>query len=231
MITTLIPLISAAIIAVIALLLWRLRGIRVSRATIISAVAALLVFQLLFFLQGSLDEPGVSAPFYRRALLTLGIVLTFNAGIEFAKWALVEFALRPKRLRIPLFLVDLIGWIGLITASLLVISRIFALDLTGLLVSSTVVSAIIALSLQQLAAGRSNAAGSVTLAASATSTVVNAENCAPQTAVFLFPKTANAAAALAAGTTFISAVGKQQFTITHANNAQTDRSFFYACLG
>lgn len=88
-----------------------------------------------------------------------------------------------------------------------------------------------ALALQQLAGGRSNAAGSVTLAAGAASTVVTADNCAPQSAVFLFPKTANAGAALAAGTTFISAVGKQSFTISHANNAQTDRAFFYVCLG
>src|ERR1043165_6561857 len=86
-----------------------------------------------------------------------------------------------------------------------------------------------ALSLQQLAAGRSNATGTVTLAAGATETTVNATNCAPQSAVFLFQRTANAAAALA--TTFINSVGKQQFTISHANNAQTDQSFFYVCLG
>jgi hypothetical protein len=88
-----------------------------------------------------------------------------------------------------------------------------------------------ALAIQQLYAGRSNAAGSVTLAAFEGSTTVDAVNCAPQCAVFLFPKTANAAAALAAGTTFINSVGKQSFTISHANNAQTDRSFFYVCLG
>jgi hypothetical protein len=86
-----------------------------------------------------------------------------------------------------------------------------------------------ALSLQQLAAGRSNATGSVTLAAGAASTVVSAPNCAPGSAVFLFPRTANAAAALA--TTFVSSVGKQTFTIAHANNAQTDRSFFWVALG
>ncbi len=146
----LLPLLTAASIAIIALLLWRGRGIRVSRATIVSAVAALVVFQLLFFLQGSLTGPTTSAPFQQQLLLGLGIVLTFNAGIELAKWVLVEFALRPKRLRVPLFLVDLLGWLLLVTAALLVISRIFALDLTGLLVSSTVVSAIIALSLQQI---------------------------------------------------------------------------------
>jgi hypothetical protein len=88
-----------------------------------------------------------------------------------------------------------------------------------------------AIAIQQLYAGRSNAIGSVTLTADGTSTVVDAPNCAPQSAVFLFPKTANGAAALAAGTTFINSVGKQSFTISHANNAQTDRSFFYVCLG
>lgn len=86
-----------------------------------------------------------------------------------------------------------------------------------------------ALAIQQLYAGRSNAAGSVTLAAGATSTVVKAINCASQCAVFLFPKTANGAAAIA--TTFISAVGNQSFTISHANNSQTDRTFFYVCIG
>ncbi|MGJ5074573.1 hypothetical protein [Bradyrhizobium oligotrophicum] len=86
-----------------------------------------------------------------------------------------------------------------------------------------------ALAIQSLYNGRSNATGTVTLAAGATTTTVNPPNCAAQSAVFLFPRTANAAAALAS--TFISAVGKQSFTIAHANNSQTDRTFFYVCLG
>jgi hypothetical protein len=86
-----------------------------------------------------------------------------------------------------------------------------------------------ALAIQALFNGRSNACGSVTLAAGATQTVVSAPNVASQCAVFLFQKTANAAAALA--TTYVSSVGKQTFTITHANNAQADRSFFWVALG
>ncbi|MGJ4928151.1 hypothetical protein ACQR1I_16525 [Bradyrhizobium sp. HKCCYLS2038] len=86
-----------------------------------------------------------------------------------------------------------------------------------------------ALAIQAALNGRSNAAGSVTLAAGATTTTVAAPNCAAQSAVFLFPRSANAAAAL--GSTFISTVAKQSFTISHANNAQTDRTFFYVCLG
>lgn len=88
-----------------------------------------------------------------------------------------------------------------------------------------------ALAIQSLFNGRSNAIGKATLAAGATSTVVSAPNCAAQCAVFLFPTTAHAAAEIAAGGCYVSAVGKQQFTITHANNAQVDRTFFYVALG
>jgi hypothetical protein len=84
---------------------------------------------------------------------------------------------------------------------------------------------------RQLMQGRSNAAGTVTLAASAASTAVSAPNCAPTAQVFLFPRTAHAGAELAAGGCFVSAVGSGSFTITHANNAQADRTFAYVCLG
>ena len=47
----------------------------------------------------------------------------------------------------------------------------------------------------------------------------------------LFPKTAHAAAEFAAGGCYVSAVGKQTFTVTHANNAQADRTFFYLAIG
>jgi hypothetical protein len=97
----------------------------------------------------------------------------------------------------------------------------------------------IVLAIQQLAAGRSNAAGIVTLLASTSTTTVSPANSvnngaqavAPQSAVLLFPKTAHAAAELAAGGCYVSAVGKQTFTVTHANNAQADRTFFYLAVG
>lgn len=88
-----------------------------------------------------------------------------------------------------------------------------------------------ALAIQQLYNGRSNAAGKLTLAAGAAATVVSAPNCAAQCSVFLFPATAHAAAELAAGGCYVSSVGKQQFTIAHANNAQADRSFYWVALG
>ena len=83
--------------------------------------------------------------------------------------------------------------------------------------------------IQQLEQGRLNVTGTCTLAAGATTTTVKALNCGAASQVLLTAKTADAAAALA--TTYISAVANGSFTITHANTAQTDRTFGFACLG
>lgn len=87
------------------------------------------------------------------------------------------------------------------------------------------------LSLQQLAAGRSNAVGSVTLTASATTTTVTDNNCAAGSVPILIPTTAHASAEVGAGTIYISAVANRSFTVTHANNSQADRTYLYAILG
>jgi len=87
------------------------------------------------------------------------------------------------------------------------------------------------LSLQQLGAGRSNAVGSVTLTASATTTTVTDLNCAEGSTPILTPTTAHASAEFGNGTIYISAVANKSFTITHASNTQTDRTFRYAILG
>jgi hypothetical protein len=62
-------------------------------------------------------------------------------------------------------------------------------------------------------------------------TTVTAVNCGAGSVVLLVPKTANAAAELGNGTAYISAVANGSFTITHANNAQVDRTFGFVCLG
>ena len=77
--------------------------------------------------------------------------------------------------------------------------------------------------------GKLNSTGSVTLTASATSTVVAEARSGPDSVVLFMPTTANAAAELA--TMFVSSRGKQTFTITHANNGQTDRTFKYVVIG
>lgn len=79
--------------------------------------------------------------------------------------------------------------------------------------------------------GRSLAIGSVTLTAGATTTTVIAPWLSSYDTVVMMPATANAAAAVA--TTYIkeSDITKGQFVITHANNAQTDRTFRWHSAG
>jgi len=77
------------------------------------------------------------------------------------------------------------------------------------------------LAIQQLAAGRSNAVGMVTLATGAATTMVSDKNCALGSTPLLTPATANAAAEVGNGTMYVSAVANGSFTITHANSATT----------
>jgi hypothetical protein len=89
----------------------------------------------------------------------------------------------------------------------------------------------IVLAIQQLAAGRSNAVGAVTLSAGAATTVVTDKNCATGSTPLLTPTTANAAAEVGNGTMYVSAVTNGSFTITHANSVTTGRTFVYALPG
>lgn len=86
--------------------------------------------------------------------------------------------------------------------------------------------------IQQLASGRSNAVGVVTLAVSpATSTTVVDGNCGDSTVPILTPTTANAAAALATMYIPTATITNGAFVIQHASSAQVDRKFLYALHG
>ncbi len=89
------------------------------------------------------------------------------------------------------------------------------------------------LSLQQLAAGRSNGVGVVTLTTSSATTVVVDQNCAAGSTVLPFPATSNAAAEIGNGTIYIpqATILNGSFTINHANSATTARTFLYAIVG
>ena len=77
--------------------------------------------------------------------------------------------------------------------------------------------------------GKINAKGSVTLTASTTTTDVSDLRVGEDSVILLMPSSSNAAAAWA--TTFVSSRGKQTFTLTHASNVQTDKTFKYVALG
>lgn len=77
--------------------------------------------------------------------------------------------------------------------------------------------------------GKTNNVGSVTLTANAASTALSDIRIGINSVIVLQPTTANAAAALA--TTYVGTPGDGTVTITHANNAQTDRVFLYCVIG
>ena len=83
--------------------------------------------------------------------------------------------------------------------------------------------------IRDLFEGRRNTTGTVTLTANASSTVVAHGNFGVASTPILTQATANAAAALA--TTYVSVRANGSFTLTHANNAQTDRIFYYSFDG
>lgn len=101
------------------------------------------------------------------------------------------------------------------------------------------------LALQQIAAGRSNATGTVTLTINVASTVVTptrsgivapasttpSGNALPASQPIFTALTLAAAAELASGAMYVSAVGRDTFTITHTNSATAGRTFAYAILG
>jgi hypothetical protein len=92
----------------------------------------------------------------------------------------------------------------------------------------------IAKAVNQALQGKINSVFTVTLTHDAASTTVNDPRIGSNTAIILFPQTAHAAAEMGNGTLYIDPANytlKTSFVITHANNAQTDRTFSVVILG
>lgn len=92
----------------------------------------------------------------------------------------------------------------------------------------------VATAVNQALKGKLNSFGAVTLAASVASTTVNNPLVGTASVILLMPQTAHAAAELGNGTAYIAPsdiVSETSFKITHANNAQTDRTFGYVIIG
>jgi CDP-diacylglycerol pyrophosphatase len=81
----------------------------------------------------------------------------------------------------------------------------------------------------QVVKGRTDNYGTFTLTPSTTTTTVNDPNVSENSTVNFMPTTANAAGAIA--TTYIGTIANGSFTVTHANNAQVDRTFRYSAHG
>ena len=82
-------------------------------------------------------------------------------------------------------------------------------------------------------AGKTNNLGEVTLTANAASTVIVDARLSFFSVIVFDPLTANAAAEIANGTLYVTEAnrGIGSWTVTHANDANADKSFRYAILG
>jgi len=89
----------------------------------------------------------------------------------------------------------------------------------------------IATAVNLLIQGRNNVFGEITLTPNDTTTTVESLAFTETSVPILTPLTAHAAAEMAAGTLYVSEREKGSFTLTHANNAQNDRTFGYVVLG
>lgn len=81
--------------------------------------------------------------------------------------------------------------------------------------------------------GKMNTGGTFTLTASVASTTLTDSRISVDSTVVLVPTTANAAAELGNGTLYMSESGRVNgsIVVTHANNAQTDRTFRIVIIG
>jgi len=83
--------------------------------------------------------------------------------------------------------------------------------------------------INELRNGKVNSRGEVTLTANQATTTLSNIDIGPESFIGFTPTTANAATELA--TMYVSSRGQKTATITHANNAQIDRTFSYVVLG
>jgi hypothetical protein len=85
----------------------------------------------------------------------------------------------------------------------------------------------------RLRQGKVECVTEITLTANAATTTFNDQRLSIQSVVSFDPKTANAAAEKAAGTMYVLTAnrGSTSWVITHANNAQADRSFQVSIIG
>lgn len=87
---------------------------------------------------------------------------------------------------------------------------------------------IIAGIINRVLVGGLNNGGSITFTASATTTAVTDQRVHANSDIALIPTTANAASATGH---YVSAKSQGSFTVTHANDPSTDRTFAYRVFG
>lgn len=137
-----------AITAVVIVILFsRFLKIRLPLGLIIAVILTVVVSQGLLLWLGNPRMPILSTV-QRNVWLAVAFFLALSTILRAIKWLLLEVLVGRRSIKIPPFLLDILEWFILLIVLLLTIRLVFGVELTGLLVTSTVASAIIGLALQ-----------------------------------------------------------------------------------
>ena len=137
----------ALAVAVLVIFLSRLLKTRLPFGIIGSVILTLLVSQGLLFWLNSDSLPTLNNA-QRNVWLAIVFLMGLSTILRAIKWTLLELLVNRRGIKLPPFLLDISEWFIMLFVILLTIRLVFGVELTGLLVTSTVASAIIGLALQ-----------------------------------------------------------------------------------
>jgi len=138
--------IALATIALVVLLS-RLAKTKLPLHLIGAIILTLLVSQGLVYWLNHPELPALTN-LQRTVWLAVAFLLGLSTILRAIKWLLLELLVNRRAVKIPPFLLDITEWFIMIVVILAMIRLVFGVELTTLLVTSTVASAIIGLALQ-----------------------------------------------------------------------------------
>ena len=112
------------------------------------ALACLGLLAAFLVVDGRLSHPGKETIW--KAALSATILVGVHVFMQLADHLVWERVLRPRRIAVPRLLFDVINAVVLVGVGLAILKALYDFNLTGLLVTSTVLSAILGLSLQDV---------------------------------------------------------------------------------
>ena len=83
-------------------------------------------------------------------VLMVLFILSSYSLLQLVKWLLFKFVIKPQKIKLPPLLIDLLGGMIILSIWLLMIREMFEVELTGLLVTSSVGTIILALALRNV---------------------------------------------------------------------------------
>lgn len=112
------------------------------------ALAGLGLLAALLLVEGRLSHPGKETVW--KAALAATILLGVHVFTKLADHVVWERVLKPRHISVPRLLFDVVNAVVLVGVALAILKTLYDFNLTGLLVTSTVLSAILGLSLQDV---------------------------------------------------------------------------------